>query len=1065
MTYRVRTSERKDIFAGNKKKDAIIKEQVLDYSIALLCVAFAVAGTLLFNPYLRPAPATLFYMAVMVSAWYGGLGPGLLTTALSTLAINYFFFNPIYPQNITNLSRLVPLIVFMLAAGLISSLNESRRTAQHKAEESLKSLSESEARFGRLTESNIIGIIAADLNGLIIEANEAFLQMLNYTREDLRSGRIRWGEITPLEYIEVSERAIEELRITGSCKPFEQEYIRKDGSQVPILIGFVQQGDRTIIGFVLDLSEQQAALRDRKIAEAEAQRRTRQAEEAQSILQMLLEHVPEGITITGGPPNFPIIANSKLAQELLGKPGESLVGMTSSDYAQSYGLFLADGVTRLTPKQLPLYRATRHGETICDEECIIERPDGTRIIASANVVPVRDSQGEIIGAINCWRDITNRKQMEEALRQRETELRLITDTLPVLISFVDSEQRYRFNNRAYEEWFGHSAAEIYGKHLWEVMGEAAYEVVRPYVEQVLAGKQLTFEGEIPYKDAGTRYIKVIYVPQLDKQGTVEGYVTLITDISEQQAALHERKLAEEALRQSNERLNFALQTAGLGDWDLDLRNETSNRSLRHDQIFGYESLLPEWNYTMFLEHVLPEDRPLVDAKFRTALINQDIWDFECRICRADGELRWIWARGQIYHNSEGEAVQMLGLIADISEQQAALRDRKLAEAALRESEARFRQMTDTAPVLVWMSGTDKLCNYFNKPWLDFTGRTLEEEMGNGWTEGVHPDDFQYCLDTYVNAFDARQTFKMEYRLRRNDGQYRWLFDTGVPRFAATGAFLGYIGSCVDIHDRKLAETAQQQINEILEQRVQERTSQLEIANKELESFSYSVSHDLRSPFRHIAGFVELLQKRHSSTTLDDTSQRYLRIIAETAKQAGILIDELLTFSRMGRTEMRYINLNMEEIVQEVKRDLVTETAGRNINWHIESLPEVQGDPSMLRLVFRNLIDNAVKYTQNRNPAEITVGSTDNENEVIFFVQDNGVGFNMRYAHKLFGVFQRLHSDPQFEGTGVGLANVQRIIHRHHGRVWAEGIIESGATLYFSLPKLRANERTQANSAD
>ncbi|MBW4451833.1 MAG: PAS domain S-box protein [Nostoc indistinguendum CM1-VF10] len=1030
MAHQVRASKSKKIFAGSR-------ERLLHYVIALLSLALALGTTLLLNPYLNPTPAALFYAAVMVSAWYGGLGPGLLATVLSTLAINYFFFKPLDPQNITNLSRLLPLVVFILAAALISSLNEARRTAQRKAEASLKSLRESEARFGRLTESNIIGVIVANLNSSIIEANDAFLEMLNYTREDLRSGRIRWGEITPPEYIEVSERAIEELRITGSCKPFEQEYIRKDGSQVPVLIGFAKQGGRTIIGFVLDLSERQAALRERK-----------QAEVAQSILQMLLEHVPEGITIAGGPPDFRIIANSKLAQELLGRPSESLIGMTSGDYVQFYGVFLADGVTRPTAEQFPLYRATRYGETIRDEECIIEHPDGSRITASANVVPVRDFQGQIIGAINCWRDITNRKQMEEALRQRETELRLITDTLPVLISFVDSEQRYRFNNRAYQEWFGHSTAEVYGKHLWDVMGEPAYEVVRPYVERVLAGEQVTYESQVPYKDAGTRYINAICVPQFNQQGTVEGYAALITDISEQQQA----------------------------------------------------------------------------------------------------------------------------------------------KAALCESEARFRHLADTAPVLVWMSGTDKLCNYFNKPWLAFTGRTLEQEMGNGWAEGVHPDDFQRCLNTYTNAFDARQHFKMEYRLRRNDGEYRWLFDTGVPRFAPTGEFLGYIGSCVDIHDRNLAqetlrdseeryriltevspqaiwmgdshsgitycnqywldysgltmeqtagygwidiihpndrdrvfktsmqavtngrnyeaeirfrrvsdgsyrwhlvrglpfrdaagqiikwvgvatdihdrrvaEAALQQLNEMLEQRIQERTAQLEAANKELESFSYSVSHDLRSPLRHIAGFIELLQKRHSSTsTLDETSQRYLRIIAETSKQAGILIDELLTFSRMGRTEMRYININMEQLVEEIKRDLQIQILGRTINWHIESLPEVQADPSMLRLVLRNLIDNAVKYTQTRNPTEITVGSIDNENEVVFFVQDNGVGFNMQYVHKLFGVFQRLHSEPQFEGTGVGLANVQRIIHRHNGRVWAESVVDSGATFYFSLPKLskkEGNERT------
>ncbi len=1042
MSRKARASESQNIFAGGRNKGTFIREKLLHYGVASLSVVLALWATLLLHPYLTPTPAALFFGAVMVSAWYGGLGPGLLATVLSTLAVNYFFFKLLHAQNITNLNIVVPLLVFMLTAGLISWLNESHRTAQRQAEANLKSLRESEARFGRLTESNIIGVIVADLNGLIVEANDAFLKMLNYTREDLCSGRIRWGEIVPLEYIDVSERAIQELTMTGSCKPFEQQYIRKDGSLVAVLLGFAKQGDRTIIGFVLDLSE-------RKQAEAEAQHRSRQAEEAQSILQMLLEHVPEGITITAGPPDFPIIANSKLAQKLLGRPNESLVGMPSESYVQLYSLFLADGVTPLTLEQLPLYRATRYGETIRDEEGIIERPDGTTITAIANVVPIRDSQGQIIGAIDCWRDITNRKLIEEALRQRETELRLITDTLPVLITFVDSEQRYRFNNQAYQDWFGHPPAEVYGKHLWEVLGESAYEVLRPYVEQVLAGEQVTFESQVPYKDGGTRYINAIYVPQFNKQGIVEGYAALVTDISEQQAVL---------------------------------------------------------------------------------------------------------------------------------------RDRNQAEAALRESEARFRQMADTAPVLIWMSGTDKLCNYFNKPWLDFTGRTLEQEMGNGWTEGVHPNDFQRCLDTYTNAFHTRQKFKMEYRLRHCDGEYRWVFDTGVPRFAPMGEFLGYIGSCVDIHDRKLAEEALrdseeryriltevspqaiwmgdrdggisycnqywldytgltmeqttgygwiyvihpddrdrvfktsmqavanatdyeveirfrqvsdgsyrwhivrglpfrdqsgqiikwvgiasdiharkvaeaslQQLNEMLEQRIQERTAQLEAANKELESFSYSVSHDLRAPLRHIAGFIELLQKRHSSTSLDQTSQRYLKIIAETAKQAGILIDELLTFSRMGRTEMRYINLNMEELVQEIKRDLITETPGRIIHWHIELLPEAQGDPSMLRLVLRNLIGNAVKYTQTQNPAEITVGSIDNENEVVFFVQDNGVGFNMQYVHKLFGVFQRLHSDPKFEGTGVGLANVQRIIHRHNGRVWAEALVDSGATFYFSLPKLSKKE--------
>jgi signal transduction histidine kinase len=238
-----------------------------------------------------------------------------------------------------------------------------------------------------------------------------------------------------------------------------------------------------------------------------------------------------------------------------------------------------------------------------------------------------------------------------------------------------------------------------------------------------------------------------------------------------------------------------------------------------------------------------------------------------------------------------------------------------------------------------------------------------------------------------------------------------------------------------------------------------RAAELEATNKDLESFAYSVSHDLRAPLRHLAGFSELLQKQASSL-LDDKSRRYIQTILDSAKRMGNLIDDLLAFSRVGRAETKKTLVSMEQLVKEVIAELSQETKGREIAWKIGALPVCYGDRSMLKLVVVNLVSNAVKFTRMRARAEIEIGCADgNKNEVEMFVKDNGAGFDMRYVDKLFGVFQRLHSSEEFEGTGIGLATVQRIIHRHGGKVQADGVVDQGAAFYFSLPKEAAAERT------
>ncbi|MDB6038807.1 MAG: aphA [Verrucomicrobiales bacterium] len=240
------------------------------------------------------------------------------------------------------------------------------------------------------------------------------------------------------------------------------------------------------------------------------------------------------------------------------------------------------------------------------------------------------------------------------------------------------------------------------------------------------------------------------------------------------------------------------------------------------------------------------------------------------------------------------------------------------------------------------------------------------------------------------------------------------------------------------------------MNADLETRVNDRTERLAFMNRELEAFSYSVSHDLRAPIRHMNGFADLLQK-HNGASLDEKGARFLRMIRESSKRMGALIDDLLLFSRIGREELRHTKFSSLNLVDEVITSLRPDFDGRNIEWTIEPVPDICGDRGMFRQVWLNLIGNAIKYTKTREIAKIAIGSKiDKPGEVIFFIRDNGVGFQMQYVDKLFGVFQRLHSESEFEGTGVGLANVRRIVGRHGGRTWAEGEPEKGACFYFSV---------------
>jgi PAS domain S-box-containing protein len=386
---------------------------------------------------------------------------------------------------------------------------------------------------------------------------------------------------------------------------------------------------------------------------------------------------------------------------------------------------------------------------------------------------------------------------------------------------------------------------------------------------------------------------------------------------------------------------------------------------------------------------------------------------------------------------------MIGARQDITE-------RMKIEESLRESEERYKALFDRSLDCVYINDFEGHFIDANNATLNMLGYKREEIRSLSFVSLLSEDQLPIALKALQEIRETGfQKGLTEFRLRTKNGDDVYV-ETKGSAILSKGNYIAIQSIARNITERKRAEEEIRKLNAGLEQRVRERTAQLEEANKELEAFSYSISHDLRAPLRAIDGFSHILQEDYAQN-LDTEGKRACSIIQENIGRMNLLIDDLLTLSRLGCTEMESTQINMDALVKSVYRELTKPEERERIDFRIESLCPAVGDFSLIRQVWINLLGNAIKFSSGKERAVIEVSSDDQGEEITYFVRDNGAGFDMQYADKLFGVFQRLHSEREFEGTGVGLAIVQRIIHRHGGRVWAEGKVNEGATVWFSLP--------------
>ena len=419
---------------------------------------------------------------------------------------------------------------------------------------------------------------------------------------------------------------------------------------------------------------------------------------------------------------------------------------------------------------------------------------------------------------------------------------------------------------------------------------------------------------------------------------------------------------------------------------------------------------------------------------------------EYRLLSRDGTVRWMDDRTTVIRNDAGAITHYQGIVVDIT-------DRRRVEAALLESEEKFRSIVELALIGIFTVNDTFRFIYCNDELCRILGRPLEWLLGRDFRDILAPGSRELVTERYYRRQTGLPTPpRYEIDVVRSDGEQRRI-EMSVAMVKDTTGRPRSMGQMVDISDRARAQEEIRMLNAQLEKRVRERTSELEAAVNELEAFTYSVSHDLRAPLRSLGGFAGILLQDFAAQ-LPAEAARHLGKIQSTARQMGQLIDDLLGFSRLNRHPLAMQTCSMEDIVRDALAALTDQLAGRTVEISVGALPACQGDPGLLRQVWLNLLSNALKFTRGRPHARIEIGCGNGAGTAAYFVRDNGVGFDMQYVDKLFGVFQRLHRDDEFEGTGIGLAIVKRIVSRHGGGVWADSTAGRGTTFSFTLADAR-----------
>ena len=678
-------------------------------------------------------------------------------------------------------------------------------------------------------------------------------------------------------------------------------------------------------------------------------------------------------------------------------------------------------------------------DTVLKTGTAMRSPESMMLSTRAGqLIPVLDSTAPIqmsgdptpVGAVIVLRDARASSESLRRLNESEARYRTLVESSPVGIFHFAREHRITFVNSRFSDILERRAEQLVGLDL-RSLADAA---VLPAVRAALEGHQGRYEG--PYHDASSNRdirFSIRTAPVFDTHGKVVGGVGIVEDYTAKYDA--ERKL-----RESETRYALAMRGTNEGLWDWNPLTMELFLSSRLMALLGEAAESLRTTSDAWLARMHPDDRDVYYLRMVAHLKGEtQHFELEFRMATHDGSYRWFRSRGIAQRDDTGNAYRMVGSMGDITA-------RKRAEMQLTNELAFSRTLVDSLPVGLCVARRDGALTLLNPYFGRLTGYTIDDLGALTVTDLIIPEDRPLIQQRLERAYDEGAAWA-ETQIESRDGRH-------LPvSFLARRVTLHDIDQllCIatDISERKNAEQQMRNLNRELESRVADRTAQLAAAVKELETFSYSVSHDLRSPLRAIDGYARIIRDDYREAFTQEAHVLFERMLAAVSRMSD-LIDDLLELSRVSRRPLNRTRIDLSDMANTVLAALAQSQPQRQVSTRIDPNLRVVADAKLLQIAVENLLGNAWKFTAKRADPQIRLSRVQAKDETVFCVEDNGAGFDMRYADKLFGPFQRLHTDRDFEGTGIGLATVSRIIQRHGGRVWAEGEVDKGARFYFTL---------------